>query len=203
MPITDYSSLAAALPAWLDVGTSDLSSVVADIITLAEKRIYREVRVPDMEEALNGTISSGMLAVPDDYVELKFAYVDANPVQYLQMVSPSYIYERYPLRSESGIPVVMARDGANFIFGPAPDSNYTIKGTYYKRLDASSSASASPLLADHPDLYLFACLVETEPVLGRDPRMPLWESKYRMVKDMVNGEADKSSFSGNLTIRRA
>lgn len=203
MAITDYSSLAAAIPAWLDVPSADLSTVVGDIITNAEQRIYREVRVPEMEVALSDAMVNGVLAVPADYVELKFAYIDANPVQYLQMVSPSYIYDRYPTRSGSGIPKVMARDGANFIFGPNPDSDYTVKGTYYARLDASTSLTASPLLAAHPDLYLFACLVESEPVIGRDARMPVWESKYQMVKELVNAEAQKSAFSGNLSVRIA
>jgi hypothetical protein len=37
--------------------------------------------------------------------------------------------------------------------------------------------------------------------LGRDPRMQIWESKYRLVKDLVNGEADRSRLGGNLSIR--
>jgi len=200
MAITNYSTLAAALPAWLDVGTADLSSVVSDLISNAEKRIFREVRVPEMETSLSATIASGVIAVPSDYVELKFAYVDGNPTQALQTVPASYIYERYPTRGASGKPHVMARDGANFIFGPYPDSDYTIKGSYYKRLTAIGT-SASALVTNHPDLYLYACLLESEPLFGRDQRMPLWESKYRMVKDLVNGEADRSRFSGSMSIR--
>lgn len=201
MAITNYTSLAAALPAWLDVGTADVSSVIADLIDNGEKRIFREVRVPEMEASLSSAISSGVISVPSDYVELKFAYVDGTPTQYLQMVSPSYIYERYPTRGAEGMPIVMARDGSNFIFGPYPDSNYTIKGTYYKRLAAISATSTPALVTANSDLYLYACLVESEPILGRDRRMPLWESKYRMVKELVNGEADRSRFSGNLSIR--
>ena len=202
MAITNYTSLSQALPAWLDVGTDSLSSVVSDLITNAEKRIFREVRVPEMEKALSASISSGAIAVPSDFVELKFAYIDSNPTQYLQIVSPSYIYERYPTRGSSGMPVVLARDGGNFIFGPYPDSDYAVKGTYYARLsDIGSSASA--LVASHPDLYLYACLVESEPLFGRDQRMALWEAKYREIRDLVNGEGQRANFSGNMTIRPA
>ena len=134
MAITNYSDLSQALPAWLDVGTDSLTSTVSQLIQNAEKRIFREIRVPEMEAALSATISNGAISVPADFVELKFAYVDANPTHYLQVMSPSYIYDRYPTRGASGMPVVMARDGASFIFGPYPDSDYTIKGTYYARL---------------------------------------------------------------------
>lgn len=203
MAITSYTSLAAALPAWLDVGTADLAATVSELITNAEKRIFREVRVPDMETALSSAISSGVISVPADYVELKYAYIDADPVQYLQLVPAAYIYERYPMRGASGRPVVMARDGANFIFGPYPDSDYTVKGTYYKRLAAIDATSAPSLISSNPDLYLYACLLESEPLFGRNQRMALWEAKYRMVKELVNGEGDRSRFSGNMAIRPA
>lgn len=203
MAITNYTALQQALPAWLDVGTADVSSVIADIITNGEKRIFREVRTPDMETALSATISSGTIAVPSDYLELKYAYIDGNPTQYVQLVPVSYIYERYPTRGASGKPIVMARDGTTFIFGPYPDSDYSVKGMYYKKPVAIDETSAPLLLTNNPDLYLYACLLETEPLLGRDQRMTLWEQKYRMVKEAVNGEGDRSRFSGNLAIRPA
>jgi hypothetical protein len=161
------------------------------------------MRTPEMEAALSATIASGVITVPADYVELKYAYIDGNPTQYVQMVSTSYIYDRYPTRGASGKPMVMARDGANFIFGPYPDSTYTVKGTYYKRLAAIADTTTPALVPSHPDLYLYACLLESEPILGRDRRMPLWEAKYRMVKELINGEADRSRFSGNMSIRPA
>lgn len=201
MAITNYTSLAAALPAWLDCATADISSVVSDVIAHAETRIFREVRTPEMEASLSTAISSGVIAVPSDYVELKYAYIDTNPVRYIQLVPVSYIYERYPTRSADGIPAVMARDGTNFIFGPYPDSNYTVKGTYYKRLAAISATTAPAILSANPDLYLYASLLETEPLLGRDSRMPLWESKYRMIKEEVNAQANRSAYSGQMAIR--
>jgi len=203
MAITNYTELKTSVAAWLDIGTADISAVVSDLVLTAEKRIMREVRTPIMEVALSDSITTGgLLPVPSDYVELKYAYVNTNPVQYVQMVSPSFIYERYSTRSGSGTPVVMARDGANFIFGPYPSSNYTIKGAYYAHLTAVET-SANPLFTSNPDLYLFACLAESEPIIGRDNRIQIWESKYRLVKELVNGEADRSNYSGNLAIKVA
>lgn len=203
MAITNYTSLQNALPQWLDCATADISGTVADIIANAETRIFREVRVPEMEASLSETISSGVIAVPSDYVEMRYAYVNTNPVRRIEMVPLSYIYERYPTRAADGVPQVMARDGANFVFGPYPDSAYTIKGTYYKRLPAISDTSVPTLVPLHPDLYLYAALLETELVIGRDNRMPAWEAKYRMIKEMVNGEADRSRLSGAISIRVA
>jgi hypothetical protein len=201
MAITDYNSLTAALPAWLDCATADISAVISDLVTNAEKRIFREIRTPDMESALSVNITAGIATIPTDLIELRYAYVDTNPVRYVQMVPSSFIYDKYPSRVSEGVPQVMARDGASFIFGPYPDSNYTIKGTYYKTPTAIGASTNNALLPKMPDLYLYACLLETEPLLGRDPRMQIWESKYRLVKDLVNGEADRSRLGGNLSIR--
>jgi hypothetical protein len=201
MAITDYNSLTAALPAWLDCATADISAVVSDLVTNAEKRIFREIRTPDMDSALSVNISAGIATIPTDLIELRYAYVDSNPVQYVQMVPPAQIYDNYPNRVSDGIPQVMARDGANWIFGPYPGADYVLRGTYVKTPTAIGASTNNALLPKFPDLYLYACLLETEPLLGRDPRMQIWESKYRLVKDLVNGEADRSRFSGNLSIR--
>ena len=201
MAIRDWTALTQALPAWLDCATADISSVLSEIVDNAEKRIFRELRTPDMEQALSVNISAGAATIPTDLIELKYAYVDSNPTQYLQMVPTSYIYDRYPTRASEGKPVVMARDGASWLFGPYPSSDYVLRGTYYKTPSSIGSGTNNALLPKHPDLYLYACLVETEPLLGRDPRLPIWESKYRMVKDLVNVEGERSRLGGNLSIR--
>ena len=201
MAISNWTSLGQALPAWLDCATADISSVLADIIDNGEKRIFREIRTPDMETALSVTIASGTASLPSNFIELKYAYVNTNPTQKVQMVPIEYIYDKYPSRVSEGVPVVMARDGSSFAFGPYPDSDYVINGKYYSTPSSIGTGTNNALLPKYPDLYLYACLLETEPILGRDPRMPLWESKYRMVKDSINAEADRSRLGGSLSIR--
>ena len=201
--VTDYASLRSAIASLLDVAYSDISAVVPDLVVHAEKRLFREVRTRDMEASLSATIASGVIAVPADYVEMKFAYVDGTPTQYLEMRPVSWIYDRYPTRASDGKPKFIARDASNFIFGPYPDSGYTIKGTYYKRLDSVTSTTSNAIVSSMPDLYLMACLAESEPLIGRDKRIPIWESKYRMIRDEVNQEDNRSGFSGNLSVRIA
>lgn len=203
MALNNYTALTQGLPAQLDCATSDIASVLAEIIDSAEKRIFRELRTPEQEQALSINISAGAATVPTDYVELRYAYVDANPVQEIKMVPLSYIYERYPTRASQGKPVCLARDGANFVFGPYPDSNYVIRGTYYKQLSTIGAGTNNALLTKYDDVYRYATLIEAESFLGRDNRIALWEQKYRFVKELVNGEADRSRFSGNLQIRPA
>ena len=193
MSISTYAELKTAVANWLH--RSDLTDEIPDLITLGEKWIFRHARTRDMETALSVAISSGVAAVPSDYVEMKHAYIDGTPTSQIRRQSASQIYARYPTRSADGRPQFFARDGSNFIFGPYPDSNYTIKGIYYKRLDAVSS-SANALFVSAPDLYLFAALCEAEPFLKHDKRIPVWTAKRNLALDDVNGEDNDETYSG-------
>ena len=194
MAITTYAELQTSVKSWLH--RADLDSIIPDFITLAEARIFREVRARSMETALSDTIASGVIALPTGYIELKYAYVNRTPVKTLKRREARFIYEKYPTRSGMGEPRYIAREASNFIFGPYPDSAYTITGVYYKNIGPLSS-SAHALFTDNPDLYLWASLAEAEPYMKNDKRIMLWETKYQAIKDAVNGLAEREDFSGS------
>lgn len=200
MSIQTYAELQTAVSNWLHRG--DLTSYIPDLITLGEARIMREVRTRDMETAFSDTIASGVIALPTGYLELKNAYVGSSTKIFLKRTSTESIYANYPLRSAEGEPRFIAREGTNFIFGPYPDSDYTIAGVYYKNIGPVSS-SAHALFTNNPDLYLFAALAESEPFLKNDKRVSLWEAKYKNIKDAANGLRDREDFSGGGLVIRA
>jgi len=196
MSISTFSELKTAVASWLN--RSDLTSEIADFVTLGEARIYRELRISAMETALSSAISSGVVAVPSDYVALKHAYVDGAPTRQLLRAEPGFIYAKYPSRAATGKPSYIAREGSNFIFGPYPDSNYTIKGIYYKRLPAlSDSNTTNWFTSNAPDLLLYACLTAAEPFIKNDQRLIVWESMYQSAKDAIEREERDEQFSGD------
>ena len=196
MSIASYSELKTAIGNWLN--RSDLTSYLPDFIMLGEKRIYRDLRIRAMETALSSAISSGSIALPTGYVELKYAYVDGSPTQFLQRRSAEQLYLEFPTRSSDGKPSVIVREGETFIFGPYPDSNYTIKGIYYKKLDAlSDSNTTNWFTSNAPDLLLFSALIEAEPFLGNDARLEMWEKKYQQKKAEIISEDDAENLSGS------
>lgn len=197
MSLSTYSDLRTALQTRLDVSTSDISNANADdLFTEAEKRIYRELRIRDMETAFSTAISSGVIALPSGYVELKYAYVDSTPTYMLQRKTPQWIYLNYPTRSSSGKPLFIAREGANFIFGPYPDSGYTITGVYYVKPTTVVNDTLRGALLTNPDLLLYAALTEGEKFLGREQRAQLWESRYAEVKNQIIRENEWENGSG-------
>jgi len=194
MAIETYAQLSTAVTNWLH--RSDMSSIVGDLISLGEARINANMRVRAMETSLSIAISSGVAAVPSDYVELKHAYLTTTPYQTLERKTAEWIYRTYPTRSSSGRPKFIAREGSNFIFGPYADSSYTINGIYYARPVALSSAT-NALFTAYPSLYLFAALAEAAPFLKDDKRTPLWEAKFNSLSEMVQLEDKGEQRSGS------
>ena len=196
MSIASYSELKTAVGNWLN--RADLTTYIPDLVMLGEKRIYRDLRIRAMETALSDTISSGVIALPSDYVELKFAYVDGSPTQILQRKTAEFIYTKYPERSASGKPHFIGREGSNFIFGPYADSTYTIKGIYYARLTAlSTSNETNWFTTNAPDLLLFASLLEAEVFIKNDERLVLWQTKYDQIVSQLHAEDQREQFSGS------
>lgn len=196
MSITSYSELKAAVLDW--GGNNDVTDA-SDVVTLAEARIYRELRVRQMETSLSETIASGVISVPSGFLELKNAYIDYSGSNKLTRKSAEWIYLEYPDRSIGGLPQFIARDGSNFIFGPYPNSNYTVKGTYYKKLDPLSDSNTSNwLITDVPDLILAASVAQLMIYIQHDQQLAKWESIYQQTKLRVQSADRLEEMSGSF-----
>lgn len=200
--ISDYTSLKAALESYLN--RTDVTAYEDIIIQSAQRWIEKNIRCRQMETTLGTAISSGSMAVPANFIGLKSAYVVGTPTQVLQRRNVEQIYTQYPTRSSSGKPKFIAREGANFIFGPYPDSNYSINGVYYAKFNPISTTTTNALISDHPDIWLFASLCEAEPFLENDERVRLWKSKRDEIAQDINNEETDQNWSGSsLSIQPA
>lgn len=206
MAITTYAQLKVATERWLS-GSDDktatalgIVSTIDDLVTVAESRISRECRTKDTEASIGTAIASGVIAVPADYLGTKYLYIDGSPIQFLEARPPEWIYQNYPSRASDSKPLYYAREASSFIFGPYPDSNYTVRGIYYKKLPALSSGVHN-LFSNNPDLYLFATLAESSILIGPDTRIALWEQKYRKILEDVNAFSKNSEYFGPIRMR--
>lgn len=185
--ISSYATLKTAIADWLV--RADLTTYLPYFIEAAEERIYRELKVRQMETALSTAISSGVIALPSGFRGFKSLQVSASPRTVLQATDLDSLMRQYPTRSSDATPAVYAINGANVEFGPYPDSTYTIVGTYYKKLDALSDSNTSNwLITDAPYMLLWASLVEAHPFIKDDMRIQLWEGKYQQTRDQLIAE---------------
>ena len=180
--ITSLSTLHTAVADYL--ARSNLTTFVPNFVQAWESDFYREPQNFGawMEVSTDLTISSNVIAVPTDYLGLKFAYVSGSPSSRLDRVSLNQMHGRYPRGMASDLPVWITREATNFIFGPPPDSDYTIHIVYWGKptllRNAATDASAHFLITDCPDLALFGALMQAVPFIKDDDRIPIWQGMH-------------------------
>jgi hypothetical protein len=181
--ITSYSTLQTAITDYL--AKSNLSTFTPNFIQNWEEKFLRQPLNFGrwMEASLSSAIASSVLAVPASYLGLKYAYVDGSPASRLDRVSLNQLYGTYPRGGDSGRPRWVSRDTTNFVFGPIPDSDYTIKGVYWAKptllRSFASDAAAHWIIVNAPDLALYGALLEAAPFLHNDKRITVWDGFYK------------------------
>lgn len=201
MTISTYSELQTAAANWLG-GRTDLTSRIAEWTALFEARFNRTVRVREMEARYTATIAQ-YLATPTGFAGFRRLQLDSSPVQVLELKSPEWIADNYASTS-TGRPRVYAIIGSEIQFGPAPDSAYTLAGIYYTKLTAlSASNTTNWLLTDHPDLYLYGTLVESQAYTNIDERFPIWQAKYDQAIAELIAQDKRDRYSGSMWVARS
>jgi len=173
---TTYAELQTELLAWLDDDESNVD--VAACIGFAEDRFNRILDMPEMETTTTLTAAAST-ALPDDFWQARSLHIEADPRVELEPVSLSVLRGRYSAQT-TGQPQVYAIVGQNLIFGPAPDSAYSVELVYKASITPLSEAEPSNfLLTKYCDLYVVASLMMAEARGWNDPRAaslkPWWD----------------------------
>ncbi|NUY33296.1 hypothetical protein F0160_22690 [Paraburkholderia sp. JPY303] len=184
--VYDYNSLKQAVNDWF--ARSDLGNWIDYFIQIAEADIYRDIfklnqgrGVQPMEAALSTTIASGVAPLPAGYMGLKIALVSIdNQTFEMQRVTPEFIYTQYPAQVASGTPAYIARLGQNFIFGPYPDANYSITGTYWQKAGQLTVSNNVTWITNTIPTILLAAVNRTAARFNKDQEaFAMWDSMYQ------------------------
>lgn len=186
--ISSYTTLLTAVTDYL--ARDDLSTFTPNFVQNFEERFFRQPRNFGrwMESALSVTIAASVAALPSDYLGLKYAYVDGSPSSRLDRLSLNQLLGKYPRGGGTALPLFISRQTTNFIFGPEPDSTYTVKGVYWAKptllRSFASDAAAHWLIVNAPDIPLYGALLEAQPFLRNDARIGIWQQMYdRAIQD--------------------
>jgi hypothetical protein len=198
--ISGYTSLLASVANWLSKGnlTADIPSFVQNW----EERFLRQPRNYGkwMEGSLSVSFSS-TATVPTDFLSFRVAYLNGQTRLPLVNSSLEQLYAKYPRGGSSGIPAWIARDGANFVFGPVPNGTFTLNGTYYAKpvllRNFASDAAAHFLIVNAPDLLLYGALLEAVPFIKDDSRIAIWQSFYTTALNDYRDLMKAQNFGGS------
>lgn len=196
-PVGDWLSLKASIAAWLN--RDDLtSSQLTEFIALAEARFNRVLRHPEMERVVTTNLTAGNNALPSDFLAMKALYRGTYP---LDAMTPTGLVEEYG--STTGPPSAYALIGGNprkIRLGPQPAldgseyETFPVTMVYYAKIVGVDENNADNwLLNEHPDLYLWGCMLSAEAFLANDSRLGIWKAAYdeALAELMAAGDRDR------------
>ena len=199
--IGTYAQLQTEIANWLD--RTDLTATIPTFIELAEANFNRVIRQPDMITKDDSfSISGRYTTLPTDTLEIVRIVLDLTPVIVLEYMTPEELSERRVSLTGGGKPYYFTTVGGStnqLEVLRSPDSTYTASIIYYTRIAAlSDAATTNWLLTSHPDIYLYGALVEAEPYLKNDDRMPMWTSRLdKALNDLrLQGQRERHTASG-------
>lgn len=207
--LTDYDGLVLAIGKWLE--RDDLTGSIPDFIRLAEARFRRELVMPDMELQVPLT-PAATVALPTDFDSIRALGIPGWPAMDQLSLADFYALPLAPNGDpEQGQPtrfVIVAGDTLgtqNFVFHPVPDKAYAALLTYRAKLPSLTPGNQSNwLLAQHPDAYLFACLVQAEFYDWNDDRLPLIKGALDEIMASITVSGVRKRYgSGPLTMKPA
>lgn len=183
MTIQTYSDLQTAIANW--IARADLATNIPDFIALFESAANRRLRLRQQESAAILTPSSGVAALPADYLAWRRLTWTGQVPRELEYVHPSYLRALYPTLP-AGPPRLFTIEGGTLTVAPTSDT--ALNFDYFQKLPALTSITTSNwLLAAAPDLYLFGALVEAHGFVKDAESLALWKSR----RDELLGEIER------------
>ena len=198
MAIGTFAQLKTAAANWLD--RSDLTDRIPEFIVLAEARFNRILRIRDMETvstAITTTAGTREYSLPTGYVQMKEFHLTTDPITPLAYITPEMM-SRMWAGSGTGKPQVYTIIADNVRLGPGPGGAYTTSMLYYKTFTAlSDAATTNDMLTNNPDVYLYGTLLEAEPFIMNDERVPLWLAAFEKAVGDIQNQDNKDRHSGS------
>ena len=191
---TSYTNLKQNIADYL--ARQDLTTQIPMFISLAEKRLNRDLRLRQTLQQSTYTMDSGFkIPTPQDFLEMQDLHLDANPIVPLTFQTVSQFYRRNGGTNGQGQPVNYSLIADNLVLAPQPTGATTANMTYYKIPKVLSDTNPSNEYLDVcPDLLLYASLAEAAPYLLDDPRLTTWQALYTEGLASITKSDEQSTF---------
>lgn len=189
-----FTGLVGVVGAWLD--RDDLGDFVPTFVALAEARFRREITRTEREVtiALPGPL-------PTDFDSVREIFLTDHPGAALTAVPLAELRSRYT--TPAARPSVYAIVASQIIVGPPTDNPVTALLTYNRKIPGLSVATQTNwLLADHPDVYLYATLLQAELYGWNDERLPLFKGAVDEAIAEINAAGQRRKYGGGPLVMR-
>ena len=185
----NYSELTQAIKDYTENTESTFVANIPNFVRQAEERIFRDITIPELRRNVTGDVSAGnkYVARPDDFLAtFSLAIISGTTYTYLLDKDVNFIREAYPSAATQGLPKYYSifdgdtgSDHGNFLFGPTPDSNYTLELHYYYDPPSIVTSSTSWLGDNAEATLLYGSLIEAYTFMkGEGDMVQLYNERY-------------------------
>jgi hypothetical protein len=181
MALDTYANLQTAIVTWaMRTGDAEFTAAVPDMITLAESRMNRELRLAEMETTVTLSPTASVCTLPAGYVELRSVTALTTPPVVMHQVTRTDLTEAAASGTSSEPRFYILRGDKLTI---VPTGSHDVRVEYYARIPAlTNSVTTNFLLTKAPELYLYGALIEAAPFMMDDPRLAAWGQLYEQAK---------------------
>lgn len=206
--LTTYKGLCEAVADYL--GRDDLTERIPTFVSLAERRMNRELRLRVMERRAETDVLAGQSAVPlpwrrqagnwDVFMEMRDLTYQGKDGQTENL---SYFPpDTYGQSRDAGRPEGYTIIGRDLFLLPAPEADGKLFLTYYAEIEPlGASQPDNAVLLTAPDLYLYGALIESGPFTRGSVPLEMWMQYYSAARQKAEANEQRARYTANLTMR--
>ena len=204
MTINSYSELLVQSQLLIDgegapAASGEVDQATLDaVISMAEDRVYRDLRSRYNQKALSATVTSNSIAIPTDLKAVAKIWVGDTPL----LAETEDFVRNYNANGSSGEAKYYAQAGSAIIFAPALSDGTAIGGRYFYKLPSLKTNFVNPVFAAYENLFLYAILVEAQGFWTiQDPQK--WASMYVEALNSIKYDEKNAIYNGSTLKVRA
>lgn len=210
--VLTYDVLTTLIQSYLERTDSDVVEFIPYAIMLAESKLSNKLKQLGQQAVTRAVIQPSSKGINYGQVQKPTRWRKTISITYIGTPTQSDFIEIHPRSleyckdyaanvSNATKPKFYADYNFDYWFiSPIPAVNSMFEVVYYERLEPLSSANQSNWITiNSPEAMMYGTLLEMTPFIKNDPRIAVWEAKYREATDAlleldVGRIVDRSTF---------
>ena len=184
---------------------TDLDALIPEWITLAGKRIDSDCKLASQEYRSQSPATAQFIPLPPDFLEMRNVQVNYKGQLALEYMTPEQL-DNATFARMSGPPrfYTLFNNQIELLPVGTAESELILEIFYFARNPAmSNQLDETKTLTEHPQLWLYAVMVEAMPFLENQEGQASWATMYRDMAEVLNLKAERARYSGNSLAMRA
>ena len=191
--VMTYDSLVNDIQTYLERTDQQTLEKIPQFIMLAEQIIAAEIKFLGNLTVAESTMIPSENVIPKPARWRKTVSMNvtvAGKRQPVLLRTYEYIREYWPDPTATDAPIYFCDyDYQHWLIGPTPALGYSYEVLYYERAQPLDSANQSNWFTEYaPQALLYGTLLQAMPFLKNDERMPMWQTNYDRIIEVLKTE---------------